>query len=87
MSKMSFLCYIQNGRLKSGIITAYLTANDEATLFSFFSGKVLCPGFFKETESYLKRIHILEILLLHFKGFASTASSKQEHFTYPLARK
>lgn len=44
MSKMSFLCYIQNKHLKSGIITAYLTANDEVTLFSFFLVKFFVRG-------------------------------------------
>lgn len=50
MSKMSFLCYIQNGRFKSCIITAYLTANDEATLFSFFLVKFFVRGSLKKQK-------------------------------------
>lgn len=50
MSKMSFLCYIQNRHLKSGIITAYLTANDEVTLFSFFLVKFFVRGSLKKKK-------------------------------------
>lgn len=50
MSKMYFLCYIQNRHLKSGIITAYLTANDEVTLFSFFLVKFFVRGSLKKQK-------------------------------------